>query len=229
MVLKELISLWHDDSALADIFKEFDNMLILAKEMFQMVSSEISEGKISESIGPALREKDIELNKLQRRIRRDSVTHITVQGTGDLVFCMQLMSLTKDAERIGDYCKNIHEIISKIEGKLKGDPIFPDLIDMKNKMLIWFDQTKRAFDRADRDLAIATREEAYLHEKECDRQVWALSANNQGRNAVGVAMLIRFFKRITAHLGNICTSVVMPIDKLDYFTKPDGSLGSDED
>jgi phosphate uptake regulator len=88
---------------------------------------------------------------------------------------------------------------------------------MRAKILIWFDQTKRAFDRNDRELAKSTREEAFLHEKECDRLVWELAVDNGGRNAVAVAIIIRFFKRVAAHLGNICTSVVMPIDKLDYF------------
>jgi len=57
-------------------------------------------------------------------------------------------------------------------------------------------------------------------EKECDKIVWSLSEDNQGRNAVSMAVLVRFFKRTAAHLGNICTSVSQPLDKLDYFQKP---------
>lgn len=227
MVLKELISLWHDDSALAAILKEFDQMISQSKEMFEMATAELVDGHATEETGKILSQKDVNLNQLQRKIRRDVVTHVSVQGTADLVPCLQLMSLIKDAERIGDYCKNVHEIM-RIH-KLNEDPLIADIIDMKNKMIIWFDQTKRAFDRADKNLAVATRQEAYFHEKECDRLIWALTKDNGGRNAVAVSMVIRFFKRIASHLGNICTSVVMPIDKLDYFMKPDGTLGSDEE
>jgi len=138
------------------------------------------------------------------------------------------MSLTKDAERVGDYCKNIYEILAT-NARIKGDPLLPDITGMRSKLLVWFDQTKRAFDRADKELAQTTREEAYLHEKECDRIVWSLAENDGDRNPVAIAMLVRFFKRVAAHLGNICTSVVMPLDRLDYFKKPDGTIGSDED
>jgi len=221
MVLKELLSLWHDDSALSAIMRKFDEMLINAKEMFSLATSSLVEGRIStEEIGTIIKEMDISLNKLQRKIRRHVVTHLSVQGTGDIVPCLQLMSITKDAERIGDFCKNIQEIVPE-SPNLLSDPLLPDILDMRAKILIWFDQTKRAFDRNDKDLAQKTREEAYLHEKECDRLLWSLAADNKGRNAVPIALLIRFFKRVAAHLGNICTSVVQPLDKLDYFEKPE--------
>ncbi len=37
------------------------------------------------------------------------------------------------------------------------------------------------------------------------------------RQAVTYTLLARFQKRIAAHLGNIASSLVMPIHKLDYF------------
>ncbi|MBT3180874.1 MAG: hypothetical protein HN337_00025 [Deltaproteobacteria bacterium] len=228
MVLKELISLWHDNSALSAILKEFDEMIVNSKEMFKLSTSHLNEGEVNEKAGDTLKNMDLELNRLQMRIRRDVVTHLSVQGTGDIVPCLQLMSLTKDAERVGDYCKNIYEILST-SSNLKDDPLLADIGGMRSKILVWFDQTKRSFDRSDKELAQTTREEAYLHEKECDRIVWSLTKDDGGRNPVAIAMLVRFFKRVAAHLGNICTSVVMPLDRLDYFKKPDGTIGSDED
>ncbi len=216
MVLKELLTLWHDESALKELFRRFDEMMVNAKEMFDKASAALEGTEDAASLRRNLVKMDSKLNTFQQVIRRDIVTHLSVQGTGDVVPCLLLMSITKDAERIGDYCKNILEIVEKAP-QVREDALKPDLLDMRVKLLIWFDQTKRAFDRTDRDLARSTREEAYLHEKECDRLVWALSQNNGGRNAVAVAMMIRFFKRIAAHLGNICTGVLMPIDKLDYY------------
>ena len=215
MVLKELLSLWHDESALKEIFHRFDDMLLGAKDMFSLSTSYLTDGAEA-NLRKNIVKMDSHLNTLQQVIRRDIITHISVHGTSDVVPCLLLMSLTKDAERIGDYCKNIQEMMER-SPQLKSDPLRPDLLDMRAKILIWFDQTKRAFDRNDRDLAKSTREEAFLHEKECDRLVWELAADNGGRNAVAMAITIRFFKRVAAHLGNICTSVIMPIDKLDYF------------
>src|SRR3990170_1548449 len=46
---------------------------------------------------------------------------------------------------------------------------------------------------------------------------------DKGVNKAERAVLYRYFKRITAHLMNILTSLVMPIDRLDYYdeTKAD--------
>lgn len=219
-MLKELLGLWHDRSPLTELSKSFDEMLSIAKEMFSMASSYLVDDVDSKSIRQKLVEMDGRLNTLQQVIRRDLLTHISVQGTtADIVPCLLLMSLVKDAERIGDYCKNIDEIF-RHSPSLKDDPLHDDLMEMRGKILEWFGQTMRAFDDNDKDLAKSTREDAYLHEKECDRLLWKLAADNEGRNAVSIALMLRFFKRIAAHLGNICTSVSMPFDKLDYFEKP---------
>ena len=229
MVLKELLSFWHDDTPLAEILKRFDEMIVIAKEMFNKSTSPLKGEEDGEALHRHLIQMDSKLNTLQQVIRRDIVTHISVQGTADIVPCFLLISLIKDVERIGDYCKNFLEIYRHAP-KLASDPLLPDIVDMRDKILIWFEQTKRAFDRSDSALAKTTREEAYLHEKECDRQIWSLASDEKGRNAVAVAMILRFFKRIAAHLGNVCTSVVMPFDKLDYFEKPGqpGKLIEDE-
>ena len=222
MVLKELLSLWHDESALNEIFRRFDEMIVSAKEMFSLSTTFLIKDDNPDGTGKMLSKMDGKLNTLQQVIRRDTITHISVQGTGDMVPCLMLISIIKDAERIGDYCKNIHEVARKASN-INDDPLFPDLVEMRAKILIWFDQTKRSFDRQDRDLAKNTREEAYLHEKSCDRMLWELASDNKGRNAVAAALMLRFFKRVAAHLGNICSSVVQPLDKIDYYKLSDQS------
>ncbi|MBN1282323.1 MAG: hypothetical protein JXA24_00940 [Proteobacteria bacterium] len=224
MVFRELLAMWHDETPLAELFKRFDEMMVIAKEMFERSTAPLTDSGKIESSHVQLAKMDSRLNTLQQVIRRDIVTHLSVQGVADVVPCLILMSLSKDVERIGDYCKNIDEIYRKAPHLLK-DPLIPLLLEMRYNILCWFDKTKVAFDKKDKALARSTREEAYRTEKECDRQVWELAEDNKGRNAVAPAMLMRFFKRVSAHLGNICTSVTMPIDKLDYFDKPGGRKG----
>ncbi len=224
MVLKELLAIWHDKTPLAEIFKQFDEMIVIAKEMFERSTASLTDSGKIESSHVQLARMDSRLNTLQQVIRRDIVTHLTVQGVADVVPCLILMSLSKDVERIGDYCKNIDEIYRNAPNLLK-DPLLTLLVDMRYKILSWFDRTKLAFDNKDKGIARSTRAEAYKLEKDCDRYVWELARDNKERNAVAVALIIRFFKRVAAHLGNICTSVTMPIDKLDYFEKPGGKPG----
>ena len=42
----------------------------------------------------------------------------------------------------------------------------------------------------------------------------------EGVNATAGALTCRYFKRITSHAANIATSLVMPVDKLDFFDEP---------
>ena len=55
-------------------------------------------------------------------------------------------------------------------------------------------------------------------QKRCDKIVdELLSGKKNVENCVAVVLLARYFKRIMAHLANIASSVVMPVNKLDYF------------
>ena len=221
MVIKELLSFWHDESALKHIFSNFDDMLKTSKMMFEL-STEVLFGN-EENIELSRRrlvKMDSRLNTLQQVIRRDIVTHIAVQGTSDIVPCLVMMSVTKDAERTGDYAKNIIEVAEHCGG-IVNDPLFNELKAMRQQVFVWFDKTKESLNNNDSNLAREVREEAYDHEKKCDKLIWQLAEDNGGRNAVAAALMLRFFKRISAHLGNILTTVVMPFDMIDYHEKAD--------
>lgn len=219
MVIQELLSFWRDRSGLKHVFVNFDDMLVTSKNMFHQATEALfADGTDVNQAKRRLIKMDSRLNTLQQVIRRDIITHVAVQGTTDIVPCLVMMSITKDAERTGDYAKNIIEIAEHCDS-IRKDPLYEDLRGMSEKIFNWYDKTKLCFEKSDRDLARSTRMEAYDHEKRCDRLIWDLAADNKGRNAVAAALLLRFFKRIAAHLGNILTTVVMPFDKIDYFDK----------
>jgi hypothetical protein len=56
-----------------------------------------------------------------------------------------------------------------------------------------------------------------------------LRSDGPTQDAVARALLCRYLKRITAHLMNVITSLVMPIERLDYYDekKSDRDSGSD--
>ena len=55
--------------------------------------------------------QDVKINKLQRKIRKRVMLHLSVQANSpDLPYCLVLISLIKDVERIGDYAKDLSEI-----------------------------------------------------------------------------------------------------------------------
>lgn len=219
MVFKGLLSFWRGRSALQHVFASFNDMLITSKTMFELATDCFtSEQSDLVQTKDNLIKMDTRLNTLQQVIRRDIITHIAVQGTTDIVPCLVMMSIIKDAERTGDYAKNIHEVVEHWPNP-REDPLFEFLKETREKVLCLFDQTIQSFEKTDHGLARTTCEGAFPYLKKCDQLVWDLIVDNKGRNAVAAAMIIRFFKRIIAHLENICTSVIMPLDKIDYYEK----------
>ncbi|MFW6346866.1 MAG: PhoU domain-containing protein, partial [Halomonas sp.] len=64
----------------------------------------------AEEVREPLYERDRAVNELERSIRRKVLRHLTVNPGHDVAICLALMSVAKDAERIGDYCKNVFEV-----------------------------------------------------------------------------------------------------------------------
>jgi phosphate uptake regulator len=52
----------------------------------------------------------------------------------------------------------------------------------------------------------------------CEKLFFRLAGDNLScRQAVSYTLAVRYLKRVSAHLKNLATSLVMPIHKLDYF------------
>jgi phosphate uptake regulator len=163
-------------------------------------------------------EIDSRINAMQKDIRTRIVEHLTLQPTVDVTACLLLMSVVKDAERLGDYAKNLYEVTELLEKPV--DPIlYSEYFDgIDKQILTLFGQTKDAFIRADEEKA----RQAWGFEKdiakECDKIVEHVAHSELSVNqAVCFALVARHFKRITAHLVNIATSVILPLSELDYF------------
>ena len=55
-------------------------------------------------------ERDIKVNQAERAVRKAIVTHLSMNPRTDMNLCLILMSVVKDAERVGDYCKNMMDL-----------------------------------------------------------------------------------------------------------------------
>ena len=52
------------------------------------------------------------------------------------------------------------------------------------------------------------------------KMIWRVM-DNFSSGAVCLVLALRFYKRIVSHLSNIATTVVMPVDLLDFHDEPD--------
>ena len=127
------------------------------------------------------------------------------------------MSVVKDAERIGDHSKDIWDIAnSGID--LSGAEDIGLLMRYRDRISRLIGETARVFGEKDLETAHALLQSSDELQDEYDELIEEqLQTDKPAREAVPRALLYRYFKRITAHLMNILTSLVMPIDRLDYY------------
>lgn len=217
-MFKNLLSFWKGKDFLAQVFEDFRIMLDDTESMFGAVCARL----LGSAKEPELKQKihniDKKVNCLQREIRRRIVEHLSLQPTVNVNACLLLMSVVKDAERLGDYCKNLYEVTELLNQPIDR-ALFSEYFDELDKeILALFQQTKKAFIEADEEQARSAWQYEKTIAKGCDKIVERLAQSNLSVNqAVCFTLVARHFKRIVAHLVNIATSVVLPLSDLDYF------------
>ena len=228
-MFKSLISFWKGKDFLSQVLDDFSQMLDHAENIFTMVSNALLENDQPANLKDTVYQIDIKINKLERSIRRRIVEHLTLQPTVDTSMCLCLMSVVKDAERIGDYTKNLFEVIELLEKPIDRPTFDTYFNGMNDNLLTLFKDTKKAFVQEDDARAKATYQLESKLVKECDDILMKLAASNLTTNeGVCYTLIARYFKRVAAHLVNISTSVVLPVDQLDYFDEKKAEKTDDQ-
>jgi len=213
-----LLSFWKGKDFLNEVLKEFEMMLNDTEEMFRQVCRKLLEGKSEANLKDRIYKIDREVNRLEKEIRKRIITHLSIQGNVDVPMSLILMSVVKDAERIGDYAKNLFEVTELLTQPLD-KKIFEDLFDGMDKAILQeFSETRAAFIESDKKTARSVLDIERKIVLKCDEAIEKLAKSSYSINvAVCLTLLARYFKRIAAHLANISSSVVMPIQELDFF------------
>jgi phosphate uptake regulator len=186
--------------------------------MFHSVLKKLLEGKETPGLKDRIYSVDRQVNELEREIRKRIVEHLSLQPTVDVPACLLMMSVVKDAERIGDYCKNLYEVTELLGKPLDINKYRQLFDDIEKELNEEFTKTRKAFQESDEQLAkdVLNTERAIV--KKCDDILKKLAASKLDTNeAVCFTLLARYFKRISAHLANIGSSVILPISNLDFF------------
>ena len=196
---------------------EFGHMLDSGRHIFDAAVNTLLGGTDPDVVKEDLFATDKSINKAQQQIRREILVHAAVQPAVSLPACFTLMSLVKDAERIGDYAKNIFDLAC-LAPPAKEDAERAKLVELKNRLSDYLMQTRRVFDSSEEDAARKLTRKLVEFEDECDAQVDDL-LTRQGTcpTPATYALAFRHYKRIASHAMNITTSVFMPLDKLDYY------------
>ncbi|MDX1621484.1 MAG: PhoU domain-containing protein [Nitriliruptorales bacterium] len=202
---------------LEDIEARLLGMLSDDRHSFDIASGALLSGADPAVVGPDLRETDHRVNEAERLIRRELVVHASVHGSIDVPAVLVYMSIVKDVERIGDYAKNIYDIAAD-GADLSGDDDHDDLIALRDEISQLIAEVAEVFRRRDAERARALLSRCDQLQDDLDEMVSTLvTSESIARYAVPRALFFRHCKRVIAHLMNVLSAVVMPVDQLDYF------------
>lgn len=219
MLLKDLLTILSGDEPLQDLGAGFLKMLELSEEMFREVNGAVWRGQVPESLKKKTYQRDVQLNKLERGVRREVLSHLAAQASpsGDLPYCFVLIHVVKDAERIGDYVKNLAEIL-----ELGPIPVEPAIRAELERLGAACDTLLRRVGPVfkasdDREAAGLVRQGRELA-RGAERVITQIAAAGlDGRSTAVAVLMARYYKRIIAHTSNILSSVIMPLHKIDFF------------
>ena len=217
-MFKNHLHFWKGKDFLNQVLEDFKNMLDDAQEMFDSVCSKLVHHREIPNLENKIYSIDKKINELEKDIRKRVIEHLSLQPSVDIPTCLLLMSVVKDAERLGDYSKNLFEITKLLNQPLDKDNYRRLFNNLEEEILKLFKQAKKAFIESDESKASSSWNYEREIVKKCDDIIRQTAKSNFSTNeAVCFVLMARYFKRIAAHLSNIATSVILPLPDLDYF------------
>ncbi|MCK4249380.1 MAG: phosphate uptake regulator PhoU [Candidatus Omnitrophica bacterium] len=216
-MLKEIIAAWKGKSFMNKVVETFGRMLADAEYVFNHAWEVVmGQAMIDEIKGP-LHDKDAAVNEHERAIRRMLAEHLSINPAQDISGCLAMMSLVKDAERIGDYSKNIFDLGVMLQGTIKDIKYLDRLSDIHERITKNFPLLIRAYLDSNAIIADEILKDYAPIKEECNKILQDLFEDELStRESVATALLSRYLKRINSHVSNIASGIVYPLDKLDF-------------
>ncbi len=222
-MFKQLLSIFQKDTLMDQAYRRSFEMLDITREMFLKAKNSLRHTE-SNYVDVDIYDRDIEVNKYEREVRRNVFNHLAVSGLETLPSGLVLVSIIIDIERIGDYTKNMVELAMNHPEKLEGGKFEEDLQKIEAAVEDNFIRTKNCFENADVEAGLKLLEDYQWVNRICDQCVIGLvkeeDQNIRAGDAVSLALYFRWLKRINSHLRNITTSVVNPFDRIGFNPKP---------
>ena len=216
---KELFS---TESLLDAAFATTLTMIEFDQKMYDAARHTLRESD-TDQLPHDVRKMDRRINKYERLVRRQVLTHLTVAGTQNLVPGLVLVSIVIDVERIGDYTKNIVDLATKHKEPLRGGQHEEVLAEIETAIDDIFPKVVEVLKTQDQGLGreVMTLEPdiAKKAESVVTDMILLVDDSISRRDAVCLSMYARFLKRINAHLTNVASSIVNPFPRIGFREK----------
>jgi len=223
-MIRNLLNLFKKESYCQSAW---DLCLEMLNESLGMFTDAAESFHNEENLNCDIYNRDRVINKFERKVRRDIVTHLAVSNNPDINSALVLTSIIIDIERIGDYTKNIIELAITHPGRFQGGELSQEIVEIETAVQKMFRDLIPCMENGDVDEArrilgdhqiLAGRVEDCLQ----DLITGKVLATDSGA-AVVAALYMRYLKRISAHLKNVASSLVNPYYRIGFREKDQSS------
>jgi len=218
-MLRWLFSKKPSQAGIPELRAEFAQMLEAAHKELSLSSGAFLRLNEAESVKEEVLALDKQINKAERRIRRELFLKAVVNGESYLSFCLTLMSAVKDAERLGDYAKNFYDLA--VQADAPADGMRDQMCALRDELLAQTLKCKEVFLNEDEEGAKELIFKCTELADDCEEQILWYLKKTQPPTPLDVVyvLALRYFKRYASHLRNITSTVVQPLHKIDFTGK----------
>jgi len=220
----EWIKIFKTESLMDEIFSAYMDMIEGARWMFETIAKNILDQGDPARYQKELRDRDRKLNKAERDIRKQIIQHLAINPSRELGTSLVFFSGVKDAERLGDYCKNLQEIAVLQKGEPYPEKYMTRVREIFRTIEAQFSKMANAFMEFDGDMARQIMMDLENVKAECESLVEEIM-NGDGscgitvKGAVATCLTARYCKRVASHITNIASGITNKPHKIDYRPK----------
>lgn len=170
-----------------------------------------------------IRERDKQINRHVRDVRKKVLTHMAFSGASSLDTCLVLLTMVVYIERIGDYTKDITYLATDYPGKFHAGELEKELKEFERTVIERLTMLVDIIEAEDRkkslqlvkthtqvDRMYCTMIDKIIGEEENDL--------TRGQSAM-MALYLRYLRRIEGHVFNLASSEVNPFHRIGFKVK----------
>jgi len=217
-----LRSLLRGSSTIDECRAEVLEMLHKCQEMYIVVLRALHEAE-DEHIRQRIKAMDREVNQIETRVRRDIYRYLALSRDRDLLSSLQLHDIVNEFERVGDYSKNIAELAEMVPAAVDWGEFEGGMNQARRQVLQMFDLT---FQTVEGNNLLTGRQCDDLYRdvaQFCDDTIEKLfrlegdsSAEMVERRTLSLLLMLRYTKRVAAHLRNAVLTIINPYHAIGY-------------
>jgi phosphate transport system protein len=224
-MFRQLLNTLRSHDSLDRAISELTEMLEHGKWMFMRANEVLHSVMPAEQVRDSLYARDRAINDLERSIRRKILRHLTINRGYDAAVCLALMSVAKDAERIGDYCKNVFEVGRFYNEGFTAERYIEPLQEISEQTVEMFTTVAEACRKFDDVRAQKALQQAKSIRSRCNgiiEELFRDESEIEVHEAIAYSLLARHYKRVAGHLSNIATAVFGNLEELDFYPDKGG-------